>query len=438
MLILHSLLMFSAGFCPPAKCEVVCVGQPGVVAIATSGANDPRLFMVKSGVSEPGRAAAVPMVIATAFATGHDHDEDDANIAAGGPWLGIQFGPVPKPLTIHLNLPDGVGQMILNVVKDSPADELGFEQYDVIVSFDGEDVSSDMEGFLDAVRAFEPGESHRVSYYQGGKRIDSDILVGTRPADFGGYKYEHQPEAISRSRVFGRSGMIEKDDEGNWVFGGFDSEHMPKLWLDIPEMNELDLNLDFKFPGFERNVFIHRAGEGQSVRIKRDADGKITVSRTESVDDGKETNTRTYENGEELEREDPEAYKLYKKGGGAVIWNWGGNEKNPFSFKFDGTQFGPGSEFQKEIQERIRESQRSVEELQKSWNVPNNMKRGGFRIFNRRPETSFEINDNGSIRVTVRKDGQELVQNFKSERAMKRSNPELHEKYRQLQDGDTE
>lgn len=438
MLILHTMMMLSAGLCPPVKCELATIGQPGVVTVTTSGVNVARPVMVRSGVSEPGGVAGGPWVVATAIATGPEHDEDDANIAAGGPWLGIQFGPVPKPLAAHLNLPEGVGQMILNVVKESPADDVGFEQFDVIVSLDGADVSSDMEGFLDAVRAFGPGETHRVSYYQGGKRIDSDIQVGTRPADFGGYKYEHQPEAISRSRVFGRSGMIQKDDEGNWVFEGFDAEHMPKFWTDIPEMKDLDLNFNLKLPGLDKHMFIYRSGEGQSVRIQRDADGKITVSRTETVDANKETTTTTYENEDEFKRQDPEAYKFYNDGGGATTWNWSGGGQTPFMFKFDGTQFGPGSDFHEKLQERMKQSHKAIEELQGNWKAPKNLKRDGFRIFDRRPETSFEINNDGSIRVIVRKDGQELVQTFESERAMKRANPELHEKYRQLQDGDEE
>jgi len=43
------------------------------------------------------------------------------NIEAGGPWLGIQFGPVPKPLAAHLGIDPGEGQMVLNVVEGSPS-----------------------------------------------------------------------------------------------------------------------------------------------------------------------------------------------------------------------------------------------------------------------------------------------------------------------------
>lgn len=434
MFILHCLMVLSAGLCPPTKCNVVSVSQPGIIAVARVDATSDRPVLVRSGVSEPGSTATAPTGITVAVLGSQKDDEDDANIAAGGPWLGIQFGPVPKPLAVHLNLPDGVGQMILNVVKDSPADDVGFGQYDVIVALDGEDVSSDIESFLDVVRTFAPGDTHRVSYYQGGKRIDSDIQVGTRPAEFGGYKYEHQPEAISRSRVFGRSGMLEKDDEGNWVFKGFDSEHMPKFWVDIPELKDLDFNFDFQFPGLDKNVFIHRGGKGQSVRIERDADGRITVSKTATEDDRKETTSKTYENEDELQREDPEAYDLFKSGGGATIWEWG-DDDSPIRFRFDGSHFGLGPDFQKKLNERIRESQKSIEELQQQWQSPKAVPGDGLRFF-RRPETSFEINSDGSIRATVRKGGQELVQTFDDENAMKRTNPNLYKKFRQLQNGD--
>jgi len=74
------------------------------------------------------------------------------DIEPGGPWIGVQFGPVPKPLASHLQLSEGQGQMVLNVLKDSPADVSGIQQYDVITAIDGVETSKDMGGFLDQIR----------------------------------------------------------------------------------------------------------------------------------------------------------------------------------------------------------------------------------------------------------------------------------------------
>src|SRR5258707_12445768 len=57
-----------------------------------------------------------------------------ANIEPGGPWLGIQFGPVSKATVSQLHLSSG--QMVINIHENSPADQAGLQQYDVITAID--------------------------------------------------------------------------------------------------------------------------------------------------------------------------------------------------------------------------------------------------------------------------------------------------------------
>src|SRR5262245_18759855 len=72
----------------------------------------------------------------------------------GGPWLGIQFGPVSKPLAAQLRIDAGSGQMVTNVVEGSPADTAGLQQYDIIVNLDGSAASSSMDDFMNIVRGY--------------------------------------------------------------------------------------------------------------------------------------------------------------------------------------------------------------------------------------------------------------------------------------------
>jgi serine protease Do len=55
-------------------------------------------------------------------------------------WLGVSIGPVTDEAAKELKLKDKKGALVVEVVERSPADRAGFQQGDVIVSYDGKDV----------------------------------------------------------------------------------------------------------------------------------------------------------------------------------------------------------------------------------------------------------------------------------------------------------
>jgi serine protease Do len=57
-------------------------------------------------------------------------------------WLGVSIGPVTEEAAKELRLKDRRGALVLEVVERSPADRAGIQQGDVIVGFDGKDVTS--------------------------------------------------------------------------------------------------------------------------------------------------------------------------------------------------------------------------------------------------------------------------------------------------------
>jgi serine protease Do len=112
-------------------------------------------------------------------------------IQPGGPWLGIQFGPVPKPLAAHLGLEPGTGQMVLNIVEGSPADIAGMQQYDVITQIDSRPVVGEVESFIDILRTFAPGETRMLNVVRGSKPIQANLVIGARPEDAEITKYKY-------------------------------------------------------------------------------------------------------------------------------------------------------------------------------------------------------------------------------------------------------
>jgi len=56
-------------------------------------------------------------------------------------WLGVSIGPMTDEAVKELKLKDKKGALVMDVVERSPADRAGIQQRDVIVSFDGRDVT---------------------------------------------------------------------------------------------------------------------------------------------------------------------------------------------------------------------------------------------------------------------------------------------------------
>ena len=79
----------------------------------------------------------------------------EAGIDLGQAYIGVilQSDPLPKLLTKHLRLKADQGLLIRNVQLDSPADKIGLERDDIIIGFEGSDVT-DFEKFRsDIVKA---------------------------------------------------------------------------------------------------------------------------------------------------------------------------------------------------------------------------------------------------------------------------------------------
>lgn len=343
------------------------------------------------------------------------------NIEPGGPWLGIQFGPVSKPLASHLKIEGEVGQMVLNVAEGSPADTAGLQQFDVITQIDGQQASADIGDFLERVRAFTPNETHTFSLLRGGQSQQVQITVGTRPDDFESleYKYETPMEDLAHGKVFGRGGMLEKDDQGNWAFKGFNMKDLPDMFHAMPDVGDMDFQFNIPVPGPDggdgQQVYVFK-DKGETLKILRDADGKITVTRTDRKGGQQDTTTTTYENEEDLKARDADAYKSMKHGPVMI---------GPRKFKFlhDGQNF---QDALKHSEDAMKHYEKAMEQLHAG--------KGGLAFGFHKPSTSFETTPDGRIRVTIRKGEDELVENYDSAEALRTAKPNLYKKYQKFQE----
>lgn len=98
-------------------------------------------------------------------------------------WLGVQIQSVDSSaVATQLGLaPDVRGAIIMGIFPDSPAQESGLQQGDVIVEANGDEVGS-QEALTRALTQVDPGDEIQVVVIRDGSRETVDVVVDARPA----------------------------------------------------------------------------------------------------------------------------------------------------------------------------------------------------------------------------------------------------------------
>ncbi|MFH1417913.1 MAG: PDZ domain-containing protein [Planctomycetota bacterium] len=447
-MLLKALLMITAAFFIPradTTDEPEGEAKAGVYVVKTCGDGEPvQTKVVICGNSDPEDEEGVIIKTAVTCAA--------PGIEAGGPWLGIQFGPVPKPLARHLNLDDDLCLMVLNVVEGSPADEAGLQQYDVIASIKGEDVPADVGEFLNVVRGFEPGDTPVFSVIRGAEPVQVTVTVGTRPDGpaASNFKYDLCVEELSKDNVFHHGGFLCKDADGNWSMKGLDNLKMlPKLKCFMhPEEGgdgerKLDLLLDC-LPGHGLDLILEKGQQGESLKIEREND-RITVTRTTTNEDGtKTTTTETYDGEDAVKEGDPDAYEHLQTGCGK--YSFMGPEGSHIVLRSlgDAGKLLEDLDIQIDIDEALDNAQKAHdqaadthEKVFKKLGSKLKKHREGLNphefLVHRKASISFEVESDGKIRVATRNGDEELVQAFNNVAELEALRPDLFKKYQKLQ-----
>ncbi len=120
-----------------------------------------------AGVGFAVPAAVVEQIVATI--------QSEGRVNRG--WLGVGIQNVTPQIASALNLDENTvnGALVSNVEADSPAEEAGIEEGDIIVAFDGEPVD-DIVSLSNSVKQTAPGSDISISVLRGGERVE---LQGT-------------------------------------------------------------------------------------------------------------------------------------------------------------------------------------------------------------------------------------------------------------------
>ena len=97
-------------------------------------------------------------------------------------FLGIWFTELSPDIVEAKDLDVDKGVIVNEVMKDSPAEEAGVEQGDVIVSFNGKDIESGSQ-FQFMVAGTEPGNTIHLEIIRNGKRKTIEVKLGERETD---------------------------------------------------------------------------------------------------------------------------------------------------------------------------------------------------------------------------------------------------------------
>ncbi|GAB4248599.1 MAG: hypothetical protein Kow00129_09350 [Thermoleophilia bacterium] len=84
----------------------------------------------------------------------------------------------------QFDLPVDRGVLVAQVYADTPADEAGLRRGDVIVELDGREIESQADLFS-ILRRRSPGDRVTVTVAREEGRVELDLVLGERPADFG-------------------------------------------------------------------------------------------------------------------------------------------------------------------------------------------------------------------------------------------------------------
>lgn len=399
-------------------------------------------------------------------------------------WLGVSIGNVPEALAAQLDI-EGAGILVLNVVDDSPADRAGFKVHDVILSVDGDDVEGETGRAIDLVKSHKPGEEVDIVILREGREKVLTVELGSRPDKRRvTLKFPGGPSAEIEDRIRTKGMMMRKDDEGNWVIE--DLGEIEKL-KDLPESIRMFVP---KSGSHSTQVYVHEGRkkiktkaehDGSVIAITQEGDGPITVARIE--EGGRETEIE-YDDEDELEEADEEAYELWKDAAGNVVIHMNIDgigaphieipdiEIPDFEFDFDseewqehmgewqthmeewGEQYGEhmeqwGEEFGEQMKEWGEHWAEMAEHFEEGGELPEGAKVPHLPMFFgkdgrtgvpgmahlrhlSKPKHTFEVQTDGTIEVRIRKGDSELVQLYEDEDHLARRAPGLYEKYEKL------
>ncbi len=116
---------------------------------------------------------------------------DDGAVTRG--YLGVYLQALDNNIASALNLDNTKGALISSVIENSPAEEAGLQDMDVIIKVDGKDIK-DVNQLRNVVALLKPSQSYPFEIIRNGKIKKVDINIGEREDEKEAKKPTKEPE----------------------------------------------------------------------------------------------------------------------------------------------------------------------------------------------------------------------------------------------------
>jgi hypothetical protein len=136
--------------------------------------------------------------------------EEQSRPEPAGHWIGVMAGPVTPALRAHLDVPEGQGVMVHQVVPDSPAAKAGVKRFDILLRANDTELR-DNNDLVDVVRtAGEQQQQITLEVLRGAQRETVWVTPAERPA-----------RPMSEGPAFGEEGDAFNPRDGENPFAWF-------------------------------------------------------------------------------------------------------------------------------------------------------------------------------------------------------------------------
>ena len=135
---------------------------------------------------------SIVFVVLLAFAAGLVTAAPAAGKKSEKAWLGVYLQDINRDLREAMDLESKRGALIAGVVEDSPAEEAGIEEEDVIVEFDGEKVRNS-SALTKLVKKRSPGDEITLTLVRDGKEKGIKVVLGKKPEESFFFSFDDEP-----------------------------------------------------------------------------------------------------------------------------------------------------------------------------------------------------------------------------------------------------
>lgn len=118
---------------------------------------------------------AIPIHLAKSIA-----DQIISKGYASHPWMGVYLDTVDTQISAYYRLPVDYGAIIMDVVRNGPADKAGIKRGDIIVEFNGEKIET-ADDLVVRVMRCKVGDRVRLGVVRGDQRLTIEVTLEERP-----------------------------------------------------------------------------------------------------------------------------------------------------------------------------------------------------------------------------------------------------------------